>query len=250
MTMDSLPQRCVAEAIGTFAIVFFGCGSLVVLKSATHGDSHVAVNMAFGLVVAAMIYCFGHVSGAHFNPAVTLGLSTGGYFSWKDSFPYVLSQCSGAVLASVLHFCFLGEAATNAAFGATRSTIAPAPTMVLEGVLTFFLVLVIAGSAIDQRAPRGFAGLAIGFVVLVSGLFAGPITGNSLNPARSLAPALMSGQLGAVWPYVFGPIMGGVLAVQTYKFMRAPGVGHSGPNAASEDTNPGTSRRKTETVSK
>jgi glycerol uptake facilitator-like aquaporin len=109
------------------------------------------------------------------------------------------------------------------------------------------LVIVICGSATDDRASKGFAGLAIGFTVMLCGLFAGPLTGNSLNPARSLAPALFSGHTGSVLPYVIGPLLGGIVAVQVYRIMRAP---HEGPNAVSLETNPGTSRLSTETVSK
>lgn len=243
--MNEILRKCLAEAIGTFAIVFFGCGSIIVLSN-TPG-SHMAVNVVFGLTVAVMIYSLGHVSSAHFNPAVTIGLASGGLFPWRQVGPYILAQVLGGFAASGLHAAFLPVQSAEQSFGATGSVFSPLSTVAFEGLLTFFLVLVICGSATDERAPKGFAGLAIGFTVMLCGLFAGPLTGNSLNPARSLAPAAFSGQLGSVTPYLLGPILGGTIAVQVYRLLRG---GQTGPNAASLETNPGTSLLNTETVSK
>jgi MIP family channel proteins len=206
--------RCyLAEFIGVFVIVFIGCGSIAALSA--EGTKHVAVNIAFGAAVATMIYALGHISKAHFNPAVTLGFAVGGRISWRCAAGYWVSQFAGAVAAcSVMKLV-----PTFATSGPTTSQLGPLVTITLEALLTFILMLVIVGTAVDKRANNMLAGLAIGATVTMNGLFAGPLTGNSLNPARSLGPALFEGgpALGQVWMYILGPSIGATLAMVTYR---------------------------------
>lgn len=215
----SLLKRCLAEAIGTFAIVFFGCGTVITLDQPAIHQTHLAVNLVFGAVVATMILAFGHVSGAHFNPAVTLGVASIKLFPWRDVAAYLASQFLGAVAASLLHAVLLPDQARAVSFGATIPRIGAIPSIALEAVLTFFLMSVILLAAVDDRAKPNFGALAIGATVMMCGLFAGPLTGNSLNPARSLGPALLGGQLPSLHVYFIGPILGALVASALYQFI-------------------------------
>lgn len=206
--------RCyLAEALGVFVIVLIGCGSIAAL--ANEPSKHVAVNLAFGAAVATMIYALGHVSRAHFNPAVTLGFAVGGRISWRCAVGYWIAQFAGAILACAV----LKTVPSFATLGPTTSQLPPLATILLEAVLTFVLMLVIVGTAVDKRANGAFAGLAIGATVTMNGLFAGPLTGNSLNPARSLGPALFEGggALSQLWMYFVGPCLGAVAAMVVYR---------------------------------
>lgn len=207
--------RCYfAELIGTFAIVLFGCGSVMVLP-VTDGK-HLSVNVVFGLIVAAMIYSFGHISGAHFNPAVTLGSAAVGRFPWRCAVGYWVSQFAGAFLASVC----LWAIGNGRSFGATLPSISLSGAVLVEALMTFFLMLVIVATATDKRACNGWAGAAIGATVLICGIVAGPLTGNSLNPARSLGPSLFQAEaLKYLWVYFAGPCLGAVAAALTYKWL-------------------------------
>jgi len=213
-------RRCVAEALGTFAIVLFGCGSIAVL----HGEptAHVAVNLVFGLVVMAMVFALGPLSAAHFNPAVTIGFSIAGRFPWRAAPGYIASQFVGAIAAVFLIQILIPAQGIAVQFGATVPTIAPALAVTSESVLTFFLMLVIMAVATDLRVHSAIPGLAIGGTVSFCGLFAGPLTGNSMNPARSLAPALFAGgtALGSVWIDFVGPIVGACGAGLVYEWLR------------------------------
>lgn len=180
-------------------------------------QTHVAVNLVFGSVVAVMILAFGHVSGAHFNPAVTVGSASIKLFPWREVAPYIFSQCAGALVASLVHLGLLPLAAQAVQFGATAPQIGLWPSMALEGILTFFLMLVILMAAVDSRTKPGFGALAIGGTVMMCGLFAGPLTGNSLNPARSLGPALLSGHWADLPVYIVGPLVGAVAAALLYR---------------------------------
>jgi len=218
--LSTLVQRCIAEGIGTFAIVFFGCGAIIVLDPANNPGSHLAVNAVFGLTVATMIYSLGHICKAHFNPAVTIALATGKLFSWREVPAYLVAQILGAAIASLTHASLLPQQAFATGFGYTEPKIGTFPTMILEALLTFFLMFVIVATATDKRASPGFPGLAIGSTVTLCGLFAGPLTGNSLNPARSLAPAIFAGKIPTLLPYFIGPIVGAIVAVIVYQFLR------------------------------
>lgn len=214
-------RRCVAEFLGTFAIVFFGCGAIATLAS--HGVAgHLAINAVFGLTVAFAIYALGHVSAAHFNPAVTVAFAAGRHFPWREVPGYIIAQVLGAVAASGLHAAFFADQAREVSFGATLPALDLARTLAVEVVMTFFLMLVIVSVATDKRANPAIPGIAIGMTVAVCGLFAGPLTGSSLNPARSLAPSLFAGgtALSTVWVYLVGPVIGACLAAWTYAYVR------------------------------
>jgi aquaporin NIP len=217
---NSLSKRCVAELIGTFAIVFFGCGSIAILKDQL--TAHFIVNVVFGLVVAAMIYALGHISAAHFNPAVTVGFAAGGHFPWREVPAYVFSQCTGAVVGSFFHFILLKEKAVACSYGATLGSSGVPVSVATEIILTFFLMLVIVSVATDDRAPKAIPGLAIGMIVTLCGLFGGPLSGCSMNPARSLGPAIFAQgtALQALWVYLIAPVVGSVFAVKAYQWLR------------------------------
>lgn len=176
--------------------------------------THLGISFVFGAVVAALIYALGHVSGAHFNPAVTLAFWSSGFFPRYQVLPYLVAQCGGAVLASLLLRLSLGLTANmGATLPLNHNWI---QSFVLETVLTFILMFVIFGSGLDRRAPIGFAGLAIGLTVGLEAACMGPITGASMNPARSLAPALVAALWQYHWIYWVAPILGAQLAAWAY----------------------------------
>lgn len=204
------------EGIGTFALVFAGTGAVMV-NSVTGTVTHLGISFVFGAVVAALIYGMGHLSGAHFNPAVTLGFWASGFFPKRRVLPYILAQLLGAIAASALLLISLGKVAD---LGATLPLNDNwFQSLVLETVLTFILMFVILGSGLDRRAHTSFAGLAIGLTVGLEAAFMGPITGASMNPARSLGPALVGGLWQYHWVYWVAPILGAQLAVIVYRFV-------------------------------
>jgi aquaporin Z len=210
-------REAIAEGIGTFTLVFAGTGAVMVNTISDGSVTHLGISFVFGAVVAAMIYCLGHISGAHLNPAVTLAFWTSGFFPRGLVIPYILAQLIGAVSASALLLISLGKVAN---LGATLPLNDNwLQSFVLELVLTFILMFVIFGSGLDRRAPVGFAGLAIGLTVCLEAAFMGPITGASMNPARSFAPALMVGIWQHHWVYWLAPIMGAQLAVVVYRHL-------------------------------
>lgn len=220
MSVD-IRRRAVAEFLGTFALVLFGCGSIATI----HGDSAATallVNLVFGLTVGAMIYALGHLSGAHFNPAVTIAFASVRRFPWHDVPAYLVAQIAGGLAASGVHLALLPGDASAVHFGATIPTIGPVQALALEAVLTFHLMLVIISVATDKRVARSIPGLAIGGTVALCGMFGGPLSGCSMNPARSLAPALFAGgsALGCVWIFLIGPVVGAVVAAFVYEAIR------------------------------
>ena len=216
--LSSLCKReALAEGIGTFTLVFAGTGAVMVNTISDGSLTHLGVSFVFGAVVAAMIYCLGHISGAHFNPAVTLAFWSSGFFSRRLVLPYILAQLIGASLASALLFLSLGKVAN---LGATLPLNDNwLQSLILELVLTFILMFVIFGSGLDRRAPLGFAGIAIGLTVALEAAFMGPITGASMNPARSFGPALIAGIWQHHWVYWVGPILGAQLAMIVYRHL-------------------------------
>ena len=206
-----------AEAVGTFALVFTGCGAIMVDASWPNTLGHVGVCAVFGLVIAVMIYATGHLSGAHFNPAVTLAFASIGAFSWRRVPEYVLAQCGGALLAAGLLRALLGNAAS---LGATSPSVGLTEAVVIEVILTFFLMFVITSVAMDGRAVGAMAGFAIGGTVAIGALMGGPLTGASLNPARSLGPALVSLNLEFLWVYFLGPLVGALAGAWAYQLIR------------------------------
>ncbi len=210
-------REAIAEGIGTFTLVFAGTGAVMVNTVSNGSVTHLGVSFVFGAVVAAMIYCLGHISGAHLNPAVTLAFWTSGFFPKGLVIPYIFAQLIGAVSASALLFISLGKVAN---LGATLPLNDNwLQSFVLELVLTFILMFVIFGSGLDRRAPVGFAGLAIGLTVGLEAAFMGPITGASMNPARSFGPALIGWIWQHHWLYWLAPIMGAQLAVIVYRHL-------------------------------
>ena len=210
-------KKYTAEFIATFAMLFCGTGAMIV-NEITHGAiSHVGVAISWGLIVMVMIYAFGEISGAHMNPAVTIAFAINKSFPWNKVLPYIISQLLGAITASlVLQFLF----PTSTTLGATLPTGSALQSFVLEIILMFFLMLVILQVATGSKEQGMFAGIAIGSIVLLEAMFAGPISGASMNPARSLAPALVSNQTKHVWIYVSAPFVGALLAVITYQFLK------------------------------
>jgi aquaporin NIP len=211
-------KRGVAEAIGTFGIVFFGCGAIMVIERFPHTLSPVAVPVIFGLVVAAMIYALGHISGAHFNPAVTLAFAVSRHFPFRDVVAYWIAQVIGALVAIALLDIILPPGHT---FGATIPKVDISSAFAWEVLLTFVLMFVIMGVATDTRAVGTMAGAAIGAAVMMDAFVGGPVTGASMNPARSLAPLLMEGRLDLFWIYLLAPMLGAVCAAMLYKWLRS-----------------------------
>jgi len=202
------------EAIGTFILIFAGTGAVMVNNISQGAITHLGISFVFGAVVAALIYSLGHLSGAHFNPAVTLAFYTSGFFPKRQVLPYILAQLLGSVLASNLLLISLGNVAN---LGATMPLNGNWwQSFILEIVLTFILMFVILGSGLDRRAHIGFAGLAIGLTVALEAAFMGPITGASMNPARSFGPALVAGIWQHHWVYWVAPILGSQFAVKVY----------------------------------
>jgi aquaporin NIP len=203
-------KKYYAELIGTYMLVFCGTGAIIINQEMNGVITHPGIAATFGLIVAAVIYALGDVSGAHINPAVTIAFALRKVFPAKEIIPYIVSQSIGAILASLsLHLLF----PLNEQLGGTSPAGSIIQTFILEILLTFFLMFVILRVSHGSREQGIMAGMAIGAVVLLEALFAGPITGASMNPARSLGPALVSGELRFLWIYIAAPIMGSSMAV-------------------------------------
>ncbi len=214
------PWRALAaEVLGTFALVFAGTGAIVVNDASGGAVSHVGVALTFGLVVLAMIYAVGDVSGAHLNPAVTLGFLAAGRFERRLVVPYLAAQCVGALLASLAMWLLFPSHPT---LGATTPSGPAVQSFVMEGILTFLLMFVILSVATGAKEKGVMAGVAVGAVIALEALFAGPVSGASMNPARSLAPALVSGRIDHLWLYLAAPVLGGWIGVLAHECVRAP----------------------------
>lgn len=223
-------KRYVAEALGTFGLVFAGTGAIVINDVSQGAITHVGIALTFGLVVLAMIYTFGDISGAHFNPAVTLGFFVAKRLEGREVLPFILSQCAGAFAASgLLRFLF----SQHATLGATLPAGSALQSFVLEVVLTFFLMLTILNVSTGAKEKGITAGIAVGSVIALEALFAGPICGASMNPARSLAPAIVSGRVTEVWIYLAAPVLGAALAVVACRCVREKGCCNCEPAKAS-----------------
>jgi aquaporin Z len=209
-------RNYIAELIGTFALVFCGTGAIVINQQSGGAITHVGIAITFGLIIMSMIYSLGNISGAHFNPAVSIAFTIAGRFSIKQLPGYIFSQLIGALLASLtLKFLF----PANEFLGATMPAGTEMQSFILELILTFFLMLVIVNVAVGSKEQGMFAGLAIGSVVALEAMFAGPICGASMNPARSIAPAIMSGHLEHLWIYIIAPVIGASLAIPVWKYL-------------------------------
>jgi len=214
---SSTVNKAVAEFIGTFALVFSGCGAVMVGERFPHSLSPTTIPVVFGLIVTVMIYAVGHISGAHFNPAVSLAFAVSRHFPWNQLLQYWFAQFSGALAASSLLAVLLPLGHT---YGATVPHVPVLSALVWEYILSFFLMFVIVAVATDTRAVGTMAGAAIGGTVLLAALIGGPITGASMNPARSLAPAIIEGQWSVWWIYFIGPPLGTVSAALLYNRLR------------------------------
>ena len=203
-------RKYLAEIIGTFALVFCGTGAIIINQESGGAITHVGIAATFGLIIAAMIYTIGDISGAHLNPAVTIAFWVAKVFPSKEIAPYIISQGIGAFLASfILHYLF----PTNDTLGATLPAGTAMQSFILEVILTFILMFTIIHVAKGSKEQGMFAGIAIGSVVLLEAMFAGPICGASMNPIRSLSPAIVSGHTEHLWVYISAPILGAVVAI-------------------------------------
>ena len=210
-------KKFLAEFLGTYALVFAGTGAIVIDQYSHGSITHVGVAMTFGLVVMSMIYAFGDISGAHLNPAVSIAFTIAGRFPVKQLGPYIFCQLAGGVAASfTLKLLF----PANELLGATMPAGSEMQSFVMELILTFFLMLVIINVASGSKEQGMFAGLAIGSVVGLEAMFAGPVCGASMNPARSLSPAIVSGHSEHLWLYLVAPVVGAVLAVPVFKILK------------------------------
>jgi aquaporin NIP len=210
-------KKYISEFIGTFSMIFCGTGAMTV-NEVTGGEvTHVGIAITWGLIVMAMIYAFGETSGAHFNPAVTIAFAYAKKFAWKEVPKYIIAQILGAFAASlVLWFLF----PASEYLGATIPTVDVWRAFVLELLLTFFLMVVIINVSTGSKEMGIIAGIAVGGVVLLEAMFAGPITNASMNPARSLAPNIVSGNIEGLWLYILAPILGAILAVISCKLIK------------------------------
>ena len=211
-----LLRAMTAEAIGTFALVFAGCGAIMV-DAKTHQLGHVGVAITFGLVIMFGIYAVGHISGAHFNAAVSFAFALTRHFPWSRALAYWSAQFVGALIAAAVLRASLGNIAH---VGATLPSGSQGQAFLWEAVMSAFLMFVILAVATDTRAVGEAAAIAIGGTIGLDAMFGGPITGASMNPMRSLGPALISGELDALWLYILAPIVGTSVGGLAYQFVR------------------------------
>lgn len=224
-----LPRRAAAEGLGVFALVFAGCGAIVTEAEHPGALGTVGIALVFGLIVMVMVYATGHLSGAHLNPAVTVAFVLTRHFPRAEALAYLGAQAVGALAAAGLLAAIWPS--EPAALGTTLPTVGAGSALVYEAVLTAFLMFVILAVATDTRAVGAAAAIAIGGTVGLDALFGGPITGASMNPARSLGPALVSGELQDLWIYFAGPLAGATLGAGAYQLVRGERAGATGESA-------------------
>jgi aquaporin NIP len=214
----ALWRRCLAEGIAAFALVFGGCGAIVA-DSRYHGAlGRLGVALVFGLVIMVMVYATGHLSGAHINPAVTTAFTLTRHFTPRDALAYVAAQLTGATAGALVLLAVWTDAPAN--LGATVPSVGTGSALVYEVLLTAFLMFVIMAVATDTRAVGAGAAIAIGGTVGLDALFGGPITGASMNPARSLGPAIAASEWRDLWIYLIGPLVGAALGGFAYQLVR------------------------------
>jgi len=210
-------KRYISEFIGTFSMIFCGCGAMTINEVTGGTVTHVGIGLTWGLIVMVMIYAFGETSGAHFNPAVTIAFAYAKKFAWKEVPKYIIVQILGAFVASgILLFLF----PESEFLGSTIPKVDVWRAFVLELLLTFFLMVTIINVSTGSKEIGVIAGIAIGGVVLLEAIFAGPITNASMNPARSLGPNIVSGNIEGLWLYLVAPVLGALLAVVSCKLVK------------------------------
>ncbi|KAG2689310.1 hypothetical protein I3843_09G131900 [Carya illinoinensis] len=211
-------QKLIAEVMGTYFLIFAGCAAVVVNLNNEKVVTLPGISLVWGLAVMVLVYSVGHISGAHFNPSVTIAFATCKRFPWKQVPPYIIAQVLGSTLAiGSLRLIFSGE---ENRFPGTIPAGSDMQSLVLEFIITFYLMFIISGVATDNRAIGELAGLAVGSTVLLNVLFAGPISGASMNPARSLGPAIVHRQFKGIWVYMVGPILGAISGAWVYNLIR------------------------------
>jgi aquaporin NIP len=215
--MQHRRSKFFAEAIGTFGIVFFGCGSLMLRERLPDSLNPMMIAPIFGIAVATMIYSLGHISGAHFNPAVTLAFAVTRHFNWKELPAYWTAQLAGSLLATFVLYLLFPH---GHSYGATLPVISVSSAFAWEFMLTFFLMFVISAVATDSRAVGIMAGASIGAVVTLGAYVGGPMSGASMNPARSFGPAIFQNELSTLWIYLLAPLAGAVAGAWLYEKMR------------------------------
>jgi MIP family channel proteins len=213
-----LARRVTAEGLAAFALVFAGCGAIVADRAYGEALGPVGVSLAFGLVIMVMVYATGHLSGAHINPAVTIAFTLTRHFPARDAAAYITAQLIGATLAAL---CLLAVWTDQpASLGATVPSVGVGSALVYEALLTAFLMFVIMAVATDTRAVGAAAAIAIGGTVGLDALCGGPVTGASMNPARSFGPALAGGEWQDFWIYLVGPVVGAAIGALAYQLVR------------------------------
>ena len=226
--MNQTVRAMWAELVATFTLTFIGAGAILVNVGMDAGGGLVAIALAHGLALAVAVYASGHISGGHVNPAVTVALMVVGKIHPGKALLYIAAQCVGAIIAclalkGLVEPSLTADAAAKVQLGATLGKLRePAVVFAIEAIVTFLLVTTIFGVAVDKRGPKNIYGLAIGLTVCLDILMAGPLTGASMNPARSLGPAVVGGYWDIHWVYWAGPIAGGVVAAIVYQFFLIP----------------------------
>ncbi|EDM23412.1 MIP/aquaporin family protein [Caminibacter mediatlanticus] len=220
-------KEYIAEFLGSYILVFSGCLAIVV-DALFNNLGSIGVSLVFGLVIVALIYAFGHISGAHFNPAVTISFALMKEFDKKEAVKYIFAQISGAIFASFTIYLLVIEYNKSMSelkyLGSTLPSGSLIQSFILEFILTFILMIVIYTSAIHGKAIKSFAGIAIGFTVGIEAMIGGAISGASMNPARSIGPAIVSGNLDSLWLYIVASILGAIVAgVVFINFMKCKG---------------------------
>jgi aquaporin NIP len=230
MDRPSLRQRSVAEGLAAFALVFAGCGAIIANARYDAALGTVGIALVFGLVIMAMVYATGHLSGGHINPAVTVAFTINRHFPAREAIAYVTAQCAGAICAALVLLAIWPD--QPAQLGATVPSVGAGSALVYEAVLSAMLMFVIVAVATDTRAAGAAAAIAIGGTIGLDALVGGPVTGASMNPARSLGPALVAGEWGEFWVYLAGPLLGASLGALAYQLVRGAPVPSSTGEAA------------------
>ncbi|KAK6151050.1 hypothetical protein DH2020_015982 [Rehmannia glutinosa] len=217
-TVVTTAQKLVAELIGTYFVIFAGCGSVAVNKIYDGTVTFPGICVTWGLIVMVMVYTVGHVSGAHFNPAVTIAFAIFRRFPWKQLPLYIIAQLLGSILASCT-LALMFDVTKEAYFG-TMPVGSNGQSLAMEIIISFLLMFVISGVATDSRAIGELAGLAVGMTIMLNVFVAGPISGASMNPARSIGPAIVKHEYRGLWVYILGPTIGTIAGGFTYNLIR------------------------------